>query len=136
MSIPSKVFESLSSRGSSSHTPDESAETTPVDDDTIAEAVREAVAEHERVYHESDGDTTDDDATDGDATDDDAGEAADSSASGRSPVGLLGGAAVLALLGYLARRRRRGPDEDHTNEQRHEEPGRDRDGESTDAADR
>lgn len=131
MSIPSKVFESLSSRGSSSHTPDESAETTPVDDDTIAEAVREAVAEHERVYHESDGDATDDDATD-----DDAGEAADSSASGRSPVGLLGGAAVLALLGYLARRRRRGPDEDHTNEQRHEEPGRDRDGESTDAADR
>jgi hypothetical protein len=131
MSIPSKVFESLSSRGSSSHTPDESAETTPVDDDTIAEAVREAVAEHERVYHESDGDATDDDATD-----DDAGEAADSSASGRSPVGLLGGAAVLALLGYLARRRRRGPDEDHTDEQRHEEPGRDRDGESTDAADR
>lgn len=89
---------------------------TAVDDETVTEVVREAVAEHERTYHDVDDDATADD-----------GETDEPSASDRSPVGLLGGAAVLALLGYLARKRLRDADDEH----RQENHGRDRD--ATDA---
>jgi hypothetical protein len=123
MSRTLKLLDSLSSRGSSSHVPNESVETAAADDETIAETVRKAVAEHERAYHDADDDAT---------ADDDRDEAAGSSASGRSPVGLLGVAAVLALLGYLARKRRRGPDEDHDTDDDHDATDAD---ESTDVDD-
>lgn len=127
MSRPSNVFESLYSRGSSSQSPNGVAETTAVDDEAVAKTVREAVhealAEHERTYHDADEDTNRDAA---DETD-------DPSASGRSPVGLLGGAAVLALLGYLARKRRRDTGDSHHDDSHARDAT---DDESTDAADR
>ncbi len=101
MSRTSRVFDSLYSRESSSNPTEESVETTAVDDDTITETVREAVAEHERTFHDAEDPSVDD--PDG---------AERSVDSGRSPVRVLGVAAVLALLGYLARKRRRGPDGD------------------------
>lgn len=101
MSRSSNVLDSLYRRRSSSPDADDSEETPAVDRETIAAAVREAVAEHERTYHDRDS-----------TADEDLDEAERSSTSGRSPLGLLAGAATLALLGYFARKRRRRSDDD------------------------
>jgi hypothetical protein len=106
MSRTSKVFDSLYNRRTGSETADESADTdessdpaesTTFDREGIAAAVDAALAEY--VHDERDGDHETVEADDGPVD--------EPSAAGRSLARFLGGATLLALLGYVASRRRR-----------------------------